>query len=173
MNAVSILTPRRFAARTEPDFNRFAGLDRLFDVLLDGLSLHNTGTQVESKGELHPALDIRKEDNRYSINIELPGVEEKDIQVEVSGNELSIKGEKRGESASTNKDNASQDSVYTGNRSYYSERSYGSFMRTLTLPEDVDTGAIAANYKNGVLTLLLPRKEPEQSKSRTITVNKN
>ncbi|MDR1242214.1 MAG: Hsp20/alpha crystallin family protein [Deltaproteobacteria bacterium] len=163
MNSLSILTPRNWIRRTEPDLNRFSGLDRLFDVLLDGLSLSGRDAQTESKSTLVPRLDIHKEDHQYSINVEIPGVEEKDMRIEVKGNELAISGEKRYARETQGKGGSSP-------ANYYSERSYGSFTRVVTLPEDVDSNAIAANYKNGVLTLLLPRREPEKSKSRTISV---
>jgi HSP20 family protein len=164
MNSLSILTPRNWARRIEPDLNKFSGLDRLFDVLLDGLSLSNHA-QTENKSTLLPKLDISKEDHQYSINVEIPGVEEKDMRIEVKGNELTISGEKRYTYETQDKDGSPAN--------YYSERSYGSFTRAVTLPEDVDANAIAANYKNGVLTLLLPRREPEKSKSRTISVTKS
>jgi HSP20 family protein len=169
MNALSILTPRSWAKRVDPELNKFSGLDRLFDVLLDGLSLSGPGTQqTDNRGSLFPKLDIRREDHQYAINLEVPGVEEKDIHIEVKGNELTISGEKRQDYELPDKDGAVQNNV-----GYYSERSYGSFTRSLTLPEDIDTHSISANYKNGILTVLLPRKEPEKSKSITIEVGKN
>ncbi|MDR2076009.1 MAG: Hsp20/alpha crystallin family protein [Desulfovibrio sp.] len=150
-----------------PDFSRFTGLDRLFDVLLDGLSVYPTPQRAAlSKGAVHPSLDIRKEEKQYLVSLEIPGVEEKDLRVEVSENELTISGEKHAESGSDAGEGKDAPSTY------YRERSYGSFTRVLTLPEDVDAGAIAASYKNGVLTLSLPRREPEKPQVRSISIAK-
>ncbi|MDR2161687.1 MAG: Hsp20/alpha crystallin family protein [Desulfovibrio sp.] len=148
-----------------PDLTRFTGLDRLFDVLLDGLSLNRDASARGPQGDvLRPVLDVVKEGNRYLVSVELPGVEAKDLSVDVRDEELTISGEKRRENEMTDK-------TPEGGTSYYGERYYGRFQRVLALPEDVDGSAITADHKNGVLTITLPRREPAQSKSRSITVN--
>jgi HSP20 family protein len=149
-----------------PDFSRFTGLDRLFDVLLDGLSLHNANVPNYVSGAFRPALDIHGEKDKYVINVELAGIDENDITVEIKDNELVIKGEKREETAV--REAEGEESA----RGYYTERTYGSFTRTLSMPEDADEEAVSAEHKNGVLTIVLPRKEPEKATARTIAVNK-
>jgi HSP20 family protein len=177
MNAFAITTPRIWPRKgvshsesghlAAPDLSRFNGLDRLFDVLLDGLSLSPAPQRTVSKGAVHPSLDIRGEEKQYLVSLEIPGVEEKDLRVEVSENELTISGEKRSEYEQDPEKAAPTDGVY------YRERIYGTFSRVLTLPGDVDAAAIRASYKNGVLTLALPRKEPEKPNVRSITIAKD
>jgi HSP20 family protein len=142
---------------------RFTGIDRLFDVLLDGLSVRGPVANAAAASVSRPVLDIRKEEKQYVVDVEIPGIDEKDIKVEINDNELTISGEKRSEYNSS-----AEDAAATG---LYSERVYGTFTRVLTLPDDVDEAAIKADHKNGVLTITLPRKVQEQS-TRSITVNK-
>jgi HSP20 family protein len=99
-----------------------------------------------------PAVDVVEKDKAYEITAELPGMEEKDIDVKFSDGVLSIKGEKREEREEKKKD------------WYLSERRYGSFQRAFRVPDGVDADKIAASFKNGVLTLTLP-KSPEAAKS--------
>ncbi|MDR1947433.1 MAG: Hsp20/alpha crystallin family protein [Desulfovibrio sp.] len=146
-----------------PDLTRFTGIDRLFDVLLDGLSLHNPSASAVNKSLPRPALDIRSEEKQYVVNVEVPGVNENDIKVEINDNELTISGEKQ-ETYKSSDDGANTSGFYT-------ERVYGAFARTLSLPDDVDETAITADHKNGVLTITLPRKVQEKS-TRSIAVNK-
>ncbi|MDR1684905.1 MAG: Hsp20/alpha crystallin family protein [Desulfovibrio sp.] len=146
-----------------PDFSRFTGIDRLFDVLLDGLSLHGPSTRSGGDGVPRPALDIRREEKQYVVNVEIPGVDENDIKVEINDNELTISGEKREEYKSSG-ENEDAPGLYT-------ERVYGTFTRVLSLPEDVDEEGITADHKNGVLSITLPRKVQEKT-VRSIAVNK-
>jgi HSP20 family protein len=146
-----------------PDFSRFTGIDRLFDVLLDGLSLHGPSPRPGFASIARPALDIRREEKQYVVNVEIPGVDENDIKVEINDNELTISGEKRDEYKSSD-ENAAAGGLY-------SERVYGTFTRVLSLPEDVGEEGITADHRNGVLTITLPRKAEEKT-VRSIVVNK-
>ncbi|MDR2799903.1 MAG: Hsp20/alpha crystallin family protein [Desulfovibrio sp.] len=175
MKAIAITSPNRVwrngfatpsAVSNIQDFSRFTGLDRLFDVLLDGLSLHNTNMQSRVSGLFRPALDIHREKDKYVINIELAGIDENNITVEIKDNELVVSGEKREEKKTQESESEEQEF------GYYTERQYGSFTRTLSMPEDADEDAVSAEHKNGVLTIVLPRREPEKAASRTIAVNK-
>lgn len=100
-----------------------------------------------------PAVDFAEDDKAYHITAELPGMSEKDIDVTVSSDTLTIKGEKRDEKEEKAKNY------------YLSERSYGSFQRSFTLPEGVDRDQIEAAFAAGVLTLTLP-KTPEAVKQQ-------
>lgn len=94
-----------------------------------------------------PSLDIVSKDNEYTIELELPGVDLDNIDIELENNTMSIKGEKKQESEEKNKD-------------YHRiERSYGSFQRVLNLPADTDTDNIVSKYKDGILTITIPKKE--------------
>jgi HSP20 family protein len=95
-----------------------------------------------------PAIDVVEKDDKFVVKVELPGVKEEDVDVSVSGDMLTISGEKREESEEKKKGY------------YYSESSYGSFSRSVTVPSSVDTSKIAADFDKGVLEITLP-KTPE------------
>ncbi len=92
-----------------------------------------------------PAVDITEEEGAFKVSAEVPGMSEKNIDVSLSGDMLTIKGEKR------------QEREEKGDNRYLSERSYGAFQRSFSLPEDVDREKIAASFDKGVLTVTLPR----------------
>ena len=103
--------------------------------------------------EWAPRVDIREAEGAYQIQADVPGAERDSLKVEVKDNVLTLQGEKRRES-STDTDGV-----------YRSERSYGSFLRQFALPEEVDGDRIEASYKDGVLSVTLPKK-PEAAPRR-------
>ena len=93
-----------------------------------------------------PKVDLSAAEQEYLLTVEIPGVSEKDVMVDINNNTMTIKGEKRQETEDKDKN-------------YYRiERSYGAFQRVLALPEDVDQENIKACFKNGVLSITMPRK---------------
>lgn len=138
-------------------------MDQLFDDFLNGFSPSpfKTGSLLVSAltdGILKPSLDIGATEKEYTINIEVPGVDQKDIKLEIIDNTLTVSGEKKQEKEEKKKNY------------YRSERSYGSFQRILSLPEDADQKKIKAAFKNGVLTMTLPRKPSAQSEIKQIEI---
>ncbi len=107
-----------------------------------------------------PTLDIAASDEEYTISVELPGVDEKDVHLELLDETLVIKGEKKHEKEEKEKNY------------YQMERSYGSFQRVLSLPEDAEQDGIGAAYKRGILTITIPRKAKAATKSKQIAINK-
>jgi HSP20 family protein len=104
-----------------------------------------------------PSVDILEKENEVLIKAELPGVESKDVAVTVDNNVVTIKGERHLE-----KD--------VKKESYHRmERAYGSFSRSFTLPNTLDASNVRAEYKDGLLTLNLPKKAA--AKSRTVEIN--
>ena len=103
-------------------------------------------------------MDIGANDKEYTITVEVPGVSEKDVQVEVSNNIMTIKGEKKQEKEEKDKD------------FYRIERSYGSFQRVLSLPEDADQTDIKATFKNGILKVRMPRRTLPATEVKQIDV---
>jgi HSP20 family protein len=106
-----------------------------------------------------PAVDIAEKDNAYEITAELPGMEEKDIEVKYAGGAITIKGEKTEEKEEKKKDY------------HLSERRYGSFQRSFSLPDGVDVDKVAASFKNGVLTVTLPKSAEAQKSEKKIAIN--
>ncbi|RME69502.1 MAG: Hsp20/alpha crystallin family protein [Nitrospirae bacterium] len=95
---------------------------------------------------LSPKVDMVESDKDYKLTAELPGIEEKDLEVTLDDdNVLTIKGEKKEEKEDRDKNY------------YYRERRFGSFVRRIPLPEDIDADKIEAKFKNGVLTLHIPK----------------
>jgi HSP20 family protein len=105
-----------------------------------------------------PALDVFEKGNRFIVKAEIPGMKEEDINVSIEGDTLNIKGEKKTESEVKEEDY------------FRSERSYGSFFRSIILPTNVDSGKIEAEYDNGVLEICFPKKA--EAKPKQITIKK-
>ena len=123
-------------------------IDRLFDDFTRGFpTLADTGP-----AKLMPSIDVTETDKEIEITAELPGLEEKDVQINLSDNLLTIHGEKKAEKEQKDKNYR------------VVERSYGSFERTLELPEGVNADAIKANISKGVLKVTVPKPAPAQSK---------
>ena len=104
-----------------------------------------------------PRLEVVERESEYLVTAELAGLEEKDFQIEVHGNVLTLRGEKRNELASEQKGR------------HFSERVYGAFRRAIELPVEVSSEKASASFQNGVLSVTLPKAET--AKVRNIPVN--
>ena len=107
-----------------------------------------------------PDVDIVEKDDTFEVRAELPGMDEEDIDVQLSDTMLTIKGEKKEEREEGEKDS----------RYYLSERRYGSFERSFRLPEGVDTDKVKASFKNGVLVVNIAKSPELQEKTKKIEV---
>jgi len=105
-----------------------------------------------------PRVDVHETDKEINIDVELPGIDKKDVKVEVKDNTLSISGERKDEKKSKDAD------------SCRIERHYGKFERTFGLPDTIQSDKISAGYKDGVLTLTLPKAEKALPKEIAIDV---
>jgi len=94
-----------------------------------------------------PSMSIKETDTNYIVNVDLPGMNKEDISVELKGHNLTISGERKSE-VKTEKEKV-----------FKEEQNFGSFYSTITLPEDVKTTEVNAEYKNGVLKITMPRIE--------------
>jgi len=104
-----------------------------------------------------PAVDVVENPQDFTVSCELPGLDQKDIDVSIASNVLTIKGQKKDEREEKK------------NKFYRKESWSGSFQRTLPLPSSVDGEKIKAELKNGILTIVLPKRE--EAKAKQITVN--
>ncbi|MFG1431449.1 Hsp20/alpha crystallin family protein [Xanthobacter sp. V2C-8] len=107
---------------------------------------------------LAPAVDVTERDGAYEITVELPGMEEKDIEVKLANGTLTIRGEKKEEREEQEKDY------------YLSERRYGAFSRAFKVPEGVDPEKVEARFSKGVLTVALPKNAQARSQEKTIAI---
>jgi HSP20 family protein len=111
--------------------------------------------------EFIPALDIFEKDSKFIVKAELPGMKEKDIQVSVVGDTLTIKGEKEAESE-------------IDEENYYRlERSYGSFARSISIPSYINTERIEANFENGILEISMPKFAEIKPKKVKVSARKS
>ena len=119
-------------------------------------------TPVEIFGNgINPNVDVQEDEHAVYVKAEVPGIDEKDINVELKENVLTISGEKKEEVKEEDK-----------NRNYrYSERRFGSFCRSVVLPEGIQGDAVTAHYRNGVLEIELPKSEKAKPKKIAISVN--
>ena len=129
-----------------PTFGRLANLqdelDRLFESPLTGWA---------------PALDVHEDKDSFSIRVELPGMRREDIEVSLQDGALVISGERK------------EEKVIEGTEVHRQERFYGRFSRALTLPSAVAGDKVKAQYKDGILTVTLPKAE--EAKPKAITVS--
>jgi HSP20 family protein len=107
-----------------------------------------------------PAVDIAEKEKEYEITVELPGLDESNVEVKFADGLLTIKGEKQEEKEEKRKDY------------YLSERRFGSFQRSFQVPDGVDADKIAASFKNGVLTVTLPKSPEAKKKEKKIAIKK-
>jgi HSP20 family protein len=111
-----------------------------------------------ANGMLKPTLDLSASENEYTIAVEVPGVNESDLKIEIDKNTMIIRGEKKQEKEEKKKNY------------YRQERFYGSFQRILSLPEDADQDDIQATFQHGVLNITLPRKALPKPNVRQIAI---
>ncbi len=137
------------AAREEdhPFFSLQRDMNRLFDSFFRDLDVSPTGPWETGMETFSPSIDVREDEKEIVVKAELPGVEDKDVEVLLSGNALTLKGEKREEKEEKEKGY------------YHMERRYGAFSRVIPLPEGVETEKAEASFKHGILTIRVPRKE--------------
>jgi HSP20 family protein len=137
-------------------------VDRLFEAFGGGLFNRPSFDVVPFWGhetwDIAPAVNIAETDKAYEITAELPGIDEKSVDVSVANGALTIKGEKREEKEEKNKDYHLQ------------ERSFGSFERYFHVPEGVDADKIEATFKKGVLTVILPKTAEAQRAAKKISI---
>lgn len=118
----------------------------------------NGGDIFAKTSAIAPRVDVSEDENCYEITAEMPGVEEKDVEVMVKDDRLTLRGEKKSEKEEKKKDY------------HMSERSYGAFERSFRLPAHVDAEKIKAEFAKGVLTLTLPKTAEAKAKERKIAI---
>ncbi|RUM95965.1 Hsp20/alpha crystallin family protein [Pseudaminobacter arsenicus] len=139
-------------------------VDRLFDDFrpfswrLPSRVFGLEAPRIRAQWQLAPAVDLVEKDTGYEITAELPGIDEKNIEIKLSNHTLTIKGEKSEEKEEKQKDY------------YLSERRYGLFQRSFQLPEGIDVDKIEATFTKGVLTVNLPKSAEAKNAEKKISV---
>jgi HSP20 family protein len=158
------LTPWRAQRPTAPaafgdPFRSFQReMDRLFDDFSHSFGMPSLRETFGDDRFLMPRLDVDETDKAYEISVELPGIDEKDLEVTVADGVLTIRGEKKAESENKDKGHL------------HVERSFGAFQRTLSLPADADAEKIDAAFKNGVLKLTIGKAAESAPAAKKIAI---
>jgi HSP20 family protein len=130
-------------------------MNSLFDNFSHGFEIEPGWGRL---GSFNPNVDVKESDKEIAIAAELPGMEDKDIDISLTKDALTIKGEKKQEKEDKGKDY------------YRMERSYGSFTRTIPLPAEIDTDKAKAEFKKGVLNITLPKTVKAIKETKKIPV---
>ena len=143
-------------------FGSFSDLQKEINNLFDGFGFNLEPRQRRSPdvGAFRPVIDVSETDKSYEIKAELPGLEEKDVELTLSDGTLTLQGEKK-----------SEQEEKEANR-YMSERTYGSFRRSFTLPENADAEKIVAAFDKGVLSVTLPKTKKSQKQAKKIAIKR-
>ena len=129
------------------------------DKMINNVFENDWNFSVRSKTNWSPAVDVKESDNSFTLTADIPGLTKKEVKVNVTDGILSISGERKFE-----------DEKESGNY-HYRERRYGSFSRTFNLPETVNEEDISASFKNGILSIELPKHEVVLPKEREIKIS--
>jgi len=134
-------------------------MNRLFDDFFgDFGSLSKSGSYSHPVAVFNPRVNIAETEAEVQISAELPGLDEKSVNIELDENTVTLKGEKRFEQDEKNKN------------WHCVESSYGSFQRVIGMPAGVDTGNAKARFQKGVLTITVPKREEVKNKRRTLEI---
>ena len=165
MNLQSIIPwkkEERSLAHGRGNGDPFAELQRRMNsVFEDFFGRSSSDLWGDATKEFLPRVDVSETGKEMRITAELPGLDEKDVEVTVTGDMLTIKGEKKVEKEE-------EDGDY-----YYSERRYGHFERTIALPQGIDTDNAEAKFKKGVLKVTIHKKPEAQSSRRKIELTES
>jgi len=149
---------RELTAQREQEEHPIVSFQRAVNSLFDDFFRGVDMTTFDSLEKFTPRLDMQEDAKEIKVIAELPGIDEKDIEININRNTLTIKGEKKAEKEDQGKD------------SFYRERTYGSFQRIITIPAEVDTNNINATIKKGVLTVVMPKMTKETEEQKKIAV---
>lgn len=152
-------TEKKSVPAKREGYNPFSLLRQEMNTLFDNFF---RGFEIEPFkgrfGAFSPSIDVKESDKQISVTAELPGMDDKDIDISLTRDSLSIKGQKKEEKEDKGKDY------------YRMERSYGSFSRTIPLPSEIDMDKVKAEFKKGILTVTLPKTEKAIKETKKIPV---
>lgn len=146
-------SPATRSDSVSPVLNLHREVNRLFDDMFRGFD----DSRLFGDRGGWPSLDVEETNQEYRVTAELPGLEERDVEVLLQDGLLTMRGEKKIESENRNRT--------------YSERFYGRFERHISLDRDVDENAVSATFKNGVLTVTVPKSAQAVERTKRIPIN--
>lgn len=142
-------------------------IERWFDDVFNAFGMPPLGLTPAPQGwasgrrvnAYRPQIDVSGDDNQYEITLDVPGLSENNLSIDLKDDLLVVRGQKEEKAEQSSK------------QFYCIERSYGAFQRTLSLPTDADADDIQASLKDGVLTLIIPRNQAEQDNVKRIAIS--
>ena len=134
--------------------------DKMFENFFSGLDLEPLKAVEDRMSEFSPAVDVHEEDGAFIVKCEVPGLEEKEIKLELVDNTLTLSGEKK-----------SEEKREEGGRSYVESR-WGRFRRVIPFNTEINEDKVDASMKNGVLTIKVPKTTEVQKGARTVSIRK-
>lgn len=140
-----------FYRRPQRAFDFLQEVDDLFKSISP-----TTGDWSESERAFNPAVDVEETEKAYLFHFDVPGMTEKDLQINLTGRHLSVSGERK------------KETEIKAEKSYCTERYFGRFERNFTLPEEVNLDQVEAKFKDGVLMITVPKIEAVKPKSIAI-----
>jgi len=133
-------------------------MNRIFDDFFQGTAVGPFRVTGERAGAFYPSVDVKEGEKEIVVQAELPGIEEKDVELLLEESSLVLKGEKKLEKEDK------------GENYHSIERAYGSFQRVIPIPQGIDAKKAEARFKNGILTVTLPKLEPAKAKGKRIAI---
>lgn len=140
-------------------YNSFLELQKQMNNLFNNF-FDNNALYADNTGVFNPEFEVSETDKTIEVSAELPGMEEDNVDISIENNVLKITGEKRSEEKKDDKNY------------HFTERSYGAFKRCFSLPEGLALDKVEAKFKDGVLTMHLPKNEEYQQKVTKIKITK-
>lgn len=141
----------------DPFMSLHRDVNRLFDEVFRGFGTPSLFGRMSGRNEAWPNIEISETEKDIRVAAEVPGLEESDIEVLLEDGVLTLRGEKKSETEDTDRQ--------------FSERCYGRFERRLAIGREVDEDNVSAAFKNGVLTVTLPKTEKAQAKTKRIAID--
>jgi HSP20 family protein len=135
--------------------------NRLFDEFFDSFGIEPFGRFADWSSGFRPNTNVTEDEKHVYISAELPGMDAENIEISLSDEALTIKGEKK------------QENEQQGKGCHHIERAYGSFERVINLPAEVDEDKAEAGFEKGILKITLPKKAVEGRKAKRIAIKNN
>ncbi|MGE0762958.1 MAG: Hsp20/alpha crystallin family protein [Bdellovibrionales bacterium] len=142
---------RWFGRQTSNPFREMARMESSFDRLLNEMISERNGAKG-SEFPFSPSCEVKEDAESYQMNFDLPGIDKEEVKVEVDGDRLTVRAERKEEKKEET------------DKQYLSEINYGSYVRSFTLPEPINEKKIEANFKNGVLRIRVPKTKSTAAK---------
>ena len=135
-----------------PSMSLHKDMDRFFNRFFDDFNISKSWKNKDRFSSFAPKLNVSEDESSIEISVELPGMNEKDIEVSLDKDVLTIKGENKEESENREKSY------------HHMERSFGTFQRSIRISKEADSNDIKASFKDGVLVITLPKAEKEAAR---------